>query len=99
METMQSFVVKVKHGDFSMFLDINGGNMCFFLHPDMQNMFPFRYGDRFYRCIVQKVGWGSGLWTTKLVRPLVQRLPDKENFRIMVYLDDSLFVPSPVGSI
>lgn len=100
METVQGFAAQVERGDSLMSFDVQGGYRHFFLHPDMRDMFLFRYGGRFYRCIALPFGWGrSGLWFTKLMRPLVQRLREKEQYRVLAYLDDFLVAPSRVGRV
>jgi hypothetical protein len=65
----------------------------------MPDFFLFHYGGRFFRCVALPFGWGrSRLWFTQLMEPMVRALR-KKRWRVLVYVDDFLVVPSPVGKV
>lgn len=99
METLPAFALDLHQGDALMSWDVKGGYRHMYLHPDVRDMFLFRYDGRYYRCIALPFGWGrSCLWFTKLMRPLVQHLRENMEYRVMAYIDDFAAAPSPHGT-
>lgn len=98
METLPGFALEVEKGDHLISFDVKSGYHHFYLHPDMRDYFLFHYEGRFYQCLALPFGWGrSGLWFTKILRPLVRHLRERCGYRVLPYVDDFLLAPSPSG--
>lgn len=83
METMTAFSLELQRADVLMSWDVRSGYRHFYLHPDMRDLFLFRYYRRYHQCIALPFGWRrSVLWFTKLLRPLVSHLRDKLDYYI-----------------
>lgn len=95
METLPGFGLELMRNDTLMSWDIKSGYRHFYLHPCMRDMFVFRYGGRYYRCIALPFGWGrSVLWFTKLLRPLVKHIRSRLKYRLLPWIDDFLCAPT-----
>lgn len=78
MEKMTAFALELQRGAVLMSWDVQSGYRHFYLHPEMRDLFLFRYDGRYYRCLALPFGGGrSVLWFAKLLRPLVAHLREK----------------------
>jgi hypothetical protein len=99
MESLTSFGLDLRQGDHMISFDIQSGYRHFRMAPSMRNFFLFHPSGRHCRCLALPFGWGrSPLWFTQIMKPVVRALRNK-GWRMLVYLDDFLVVPSLAGKL
>lgn len=98
-ETLTALSLQIGRQDHMVSFDVRSGYRHLRLAPRMRDMFLFRYGGRFYKCVALPFGWGrSPLWFTSLMRPLVAHMRGQFVFRVLSYIDDFLVMPGPEGT-
>ena len=99
METAQSVLQSICHGDWMISLDLQDAYLQVPVHPESRKYLPFCLGDKVYQFWVLCFGLSSAPQVFTRVMAPVSSIMHRFGFRILRYLDDRLVLGSSLLEI